>query len=158
MAAKRLTNYDRDVIVRAIFGDIPDPDDDAIAKGAQASLLKAMAPEVRRLYTKRPKALAVESPDDVFHRRHVYLVVADLTDDEKDAALAPWREARQKYKEARSQLRAVVYSCRTHADFERKLPEFVAYLPKDDVATPNLPAVTNLVADLVKLGWKGAAK
>lgn len=147
----KLTNYDRDTIIRAIFGDVPQPDDKIIKEGAQAALVKAMSPECRRLYNKSPQALRVDNFYDIAHRIGFELIVGDA---DADKALAPWRDAKLKYEDAKYNLRMVIYSCSTLKRLKDLLPEFSSYFPTEDQPTKNLPAVTNLVTDIVKLGWK----
>lgn len=149
----KLNQYQRDAIVRAIFQDVP-IDNDALKKAAQEALVKAMSPTVRKAYKVAPNALRTEYVD-ILHREGCHLVCGDADENE---VLAPFTEAKDKYEEARRQLKGVIYSCSTLKRLNEVLPEFAAYFPKEGQATPNPPAVTNIVADLVKLGWKGAAK
>lgn len=55
----------------------------------------------------------------------------------------------------KAKLTAAIAACFTLKQAKERLPEFVKYLPtdRDSTGTSNLPAVANLVADLVQLGW-----
>lgn len=55
-------------------------------------------------------------------------------------------------KEAAKRLTAALAGIRTSANLIASFPELEKYLPKE-VAKPTLPALTNVVADLTRLGW-----
>jgi predicted nucleic acid-binding Zn ribbon protein len=46
----KLTKYDRQAIVRAIMNDVPKPDKTQRADKIQAAIVKAMSPDVRKVY------------------------------------------------------------------------------------------------------------
>jgi hypothetical protein len=154
VSAAKLTKYDKQVIVRAVTADVPF-DNDAVKKAAQDAIVKAMSPEVRKVYKTHPTALRSKSTYDISERECAVLIVGDVDYDE---VLKPFVEAKEKRKATLNQLEAIIESCSTLKQLRERLPEFESYFPVEGVATPNLPAVANLVADLVKLGWKGAKK
>lgn len=51
------------------------------------------------------------------------------------------------------QVSGVIASCFTLKKAQELLPEFVKYLPQENVKGTMLPAIANLAADLVKMGW-----
>lgn len=149
----KLTKYDKEVVIRAVVADIPF-DNDSIKKAAQAAIIKAMPPEVRKVYKTHPGALKTEYRRDVLNREGYYFITGDM---EVGEVLKPFVEAKENFDRVVRQLELIVESCSTLKHLQDRLPEFEKYFPQEGVATPNLPAVANLVADLVKLGWKGAS-
>lgn len=151
----KLTKYDKQVIVRAILADIPF-DNDKVRKDAQAALVKAMTPTVRKVYQLHPRALNTHYYGcTIFTRESARFTVGDVDHEE---VLKPFVEAKANYDRVVGNLKNTIESCSTLKQLQERLPEFAKYFPKEGEATPNLPAVANLVADLVKLGWKGAAQ
>jgi hypothetical protein len=59
----------------------------------------------------------------------------------------------------RTKLEAVIGACSTTKQLAEALPECAKYLPPEPVKGSQLPAIANLVADLMKAGWpKGKAE
>jgi hypothetical protein len=57
------------------------------------------------------------------------------------------------------QLKSAIESCTTIKQLNDRLPEFKKYFPTVEKPVANMPALTNVVADLSKLGWpKGESK
>jgi hypothetical protein len=146
----RLNTYQKEAIVRAVMADVPLADDSTIQDEAQAAIVKAMSPAVRKLYRENPKALRTEHVSDIFDRSSRSLIVGDA---DVSQTLAPWREAIEKRDEARRKLKSVVNGCSTLKQLKTALPEFAKYMPTEEKPTANLPALANLAADFVKLGW-----
>lgn len=53
----------------------------------------------------------------------------------------------------RTSLASAIEGIRTSKQFLLRFPELEKYLPREDGRTSNLPAIANVVAGLVKLGW-----
>jgi hypothetical protein len=54
----------------------------------------------------------------------------------------------------KSKIKAAAYGCTTRKALIELLPEFARYLPAEEEATcRTLPAVANLMSDLMKAGW-----
>lgn len=51
------------------------------------------------------------------------------------------------------QIRGVISACSTLKAAHARLPEFAKYLPAEEVKGTMLPAIANLAAELVKMGW-----
>lgn len=148
----KLNQYQKDEIVAAIFQDVPTPNSDDIESAIQAEIVKAMSPDVRRVYKNTPNALAKgDSHCGIFDRRSVRFVVGDA--DEKPI-IAPWVSARKKYDEAKLSLHQAINACTTLKQLQDRLPEFAAYFPSEDKPTPNLPAIANLMTTMMQLGWQ----
>ena len=62
-------------------------------------------------------------------------------------------EQREKLRDLRNQIRAIVNSARTVEQFCKDYPEFAKYAKQEDEQTKNLPA-TNLIAEMKKIGWE----
>lgn len=147
----KLNQFQKDAIVAAIFQDVPTPNRDDIEAAIQAEIVKAMSPDVRRVYKKTPNALARgESHYCIFERRSVRFIVGDA--DEK-GIIAPWVEAKKKYDDAKLSLRSAIQACSTLKQLQDRLPEFAAYFPSEDKPTPNLPQIANLMTTMMQLGW-----
>lgn len=158
----KLTKLQKESIVRAISNDIPKPDKAERHAAIQATLVKAMSPECRKLFKKAPSALVQEyvgsiAYDTVYANR--YVILGDAPKPALESALKPYREADEKYNDAIHNLKSAIMSCGTLAALKKTFPEFEKYYPTEEQPTKNLPALANVVADLSKLGWpKGVKK
>lgn len=151
----KLNQCQKRAIVRAIFDDVPVADGKAIHEAVQKAIVKAMSPACQRAYKACPKALNVESTYDITYdrERHVFVVGdADFSE-----VVKPWIEAKNARKDIERRFEAAIDGCSTLKQLTEMLPEFAAYFPTETAPTKNLPVIANLVADIVKLGWKGAA-
>lgn len=158
----KLNKYQKEGIVRAIMNDVPKPDKTKRHAAIQAAIVKAMSPECRKIYNRNPSALAKQylgdiSYDDVsWHTRDV--VIGDVPEANVEAIIKPYRDADDAYYTARRRLHAAVDGCSTLKQLKTALPEFEKYYPTEAQPTKNLPALANVAADLVKLGWPKGAK
>jgi len=156
----RLTKYDKQAIVRAIMADVPKPDKEKRAPLLQAAIVKAMSPDVRKVYNKTPKALRtkyVGSLINDYGQRD--MVVGDVDASTLADLMKPYEDEDKARSEAEYKLKAAVEACGTLKQLEARLPEFKKYFPTAEAPATNLPALANVVADLSKLGWpKGVAK
>lgn len=152
----KLTQYQRDAFVAAVMDDVPPIDNERVKEDLQAALVKAMSPTARKLYRENPNALAKVYTCAVFSRREHRLVVGDA---DFAAVSAPWVKAVEDRKASRNNLEIAVKGCATLKQLQAMFPEFVRYMPTEAAPTKNLPALANVVTDLVALGWpKGGAK
>lgn len=62
-------------------------------------------------------------------------------------------EQREKLRDLKKQIRAIVDSSRTVEQFCKDYPEFAKYAKQEDDPAKNLPA-TNLIAEMKKIGWE----
>lgn len=60
---------------------------------------------------------------------------------------------RKVIKDCREKLKGVVMGCSTLKQLKDALPEFEAYMPVQRTTTPNLPAVSNVIAEFVGAGF-----
>ncbi len=149
----KLTKYQKEAIVRAIMADIPEVNELHIFGKVQADLIAAMSPLAQELHAKSPDALKRESVYDIGIGYGWSAVVGDA---EVEPILKPYRVAYKERQRAWNALSAAVHSTSTLKQLQTLLPEFVKYMPTENEPTKNLPALTNVVADLVKLGWPKA--
>lgn len=169
----KLTNVIRDAFVHAVMDDVPSTDYDtqmrdlAVKKAIDRlpkKIQEAWKSEATRQFIKTggiyvnhkmvqgiPGAdswngfIGEEPPKDWF---------ADLN--ELEALASKQAEERS---ELEQKVHAVAYSCTTRKALLEQLPEFEKYLPAEAPKASNLPAVANLVTDLLKAGWpKGGKK
>jgi len=155
----KLTKSSKKAIVSAIMYDVPKyvPNFEEGVRKLQEEVVKAMSPEVRKLYKTTPKALATQYV-------HGYSSGFDSTftvitgDVDLEPILEPYRKAHDERYAVRTKIEGIVEGCSTTTQLRKLLPEFDKYIPTDAEPTKNLPAVANVVADLTKMGWpkKGA--
>ena len=159
----RLDKYTKASIVKAIMNDVPQPDKVKRLADLQAAIVKAMSPEVRKVYKTKPKALRSHYLGDVIYDRSNWstrdVIAGDVDDDTIAELCKPYKAEDKARSDAHSKIAGIVDGCSTLAQLKKLLPEFVSYMPTETAPAKNLPAVANVVADLSKLGWpKGAAK
>lgn len=152
----RLDKYVKSSIVRAIMQDVPPVDKAARRLAVQAAIVKAMSPEVRKVFKSNPGALRTAYTGDVvelddYNSRSI--TVGDVTDDQLEEILKPYKEEDRVRYDTKRKLQGIVEGCSTLKQLQTLLPEFKQYMPTEAAPTKNLPAVANVVADLSKLGW-----
>ena len=161
----RLNKYHKDAFVEAVLQDLPSTDYDEIAqKLVRESFVEKMPAKVRAVYDDKDIRhwLAntwIPMPGSLGN----FYCIADsnpgeISDAIKDQLIEiskAKREQIEKRNAFKSKLEAVIGSCQTRKQALGLLPEFEQYLPKDTTSTgvSNLPAVCNLVAELVQAGW-----
>lgn len=147
----KLSNYQKEAIVRSIFQDVPHAKSAEIKVAVQAAIVDAMTAECRKAYKTCPNALKTAYTYDLtFERDQLTFIVGDA---DYKSVWKPWEDAKQEYVSAKSQLTGVIGSVSTLKQLTEMLPEFVAYFPVEGAPTRNLPAIANTVSLLVKLGW-----
>lgn len=156
----KLTKYTKQAIVSSIMNDVPKPDDAKIKADIQAAMVKAMSPDIRKLFKAKPTALKLERISYEVGAAWAFdVIVADLRDMEVREVLKPFKAAHEERKRIKEQIRYAIEVCTTLKQLTERLPEFKQYYPTEAKPTVNLPALANIVADLSKLGWpKGGAK
>ena len=150
-----LDKYTKQAIVKSIMADIPQPDRNKWAEEIKAAVVKAMSPEVRKLYKTKPEALR--------HRSVAYtnphrgwgdeMPVGDVTKEQINAIVEPYEKQVRARDEMGRKLTAAFEGIRTLKAAIKAFPEFEKYYPTEAQPTKNLPALANVVADLSKLGW-----
>ena len=158
----KLNKYQKAAIISNIMGDVPKVDVAAHRKEIQAAVVKEMSPAVRKVYKECPDALRKEYRSDLYDGvswDSRYVIIGDVTEARLDELMKPLSDAIVARDDVCRKLRGVVESCTTLKKLEELLPEFKAYFPTEEAPTKNLPAVANLVTDMMKLGWpKGKTK
>ena len=165
----RLTKADKEAFVRAVMDDVPKVDYDEQAKKlVMEELVERMPAEVKAVYKTAPEWLTSNYICLRGNLQSFYGPVRKYTDtaefaprlseklSEKLSELsAAKKEQTGTHNEIRAKVRATIDSCTTLKQAKERLPEFEKYLPTErgSFSTANLPAVTNLVADLMNLGW-----
>lgn len=148
-----LSKHAKRSIVRAIMGELPSIDYDQMAKDVQAKFVAAMSPECQAVYAKTPNALVTDHIYNVFgYCKSMY--VGDLTEKEIEKITAPYKQMTKEREEIETKLNAAFAPIRTRKQFINQFPEFSQHAPAEDGTCATLPAIANIVADLVKLGWE----
>jgi hypothetical protein len=159
----KLTKYQKLAILRSIVDDIPQPDKAARRVAIQAEVVKLMTPAVRKVYRETPEALRTECVYDLHNGEswESRMIVRGNVDEKViEELMKPYRAEDEERGEIIHKLRGVIDACTTLKKLKDTLPEFEKYFPKENEPVKNLPAVANLVTDMMKLGWpkKGEAK
>lgn len=145
----------KQAIVRAIIQDIPPIDTEARAKAIHEAIVKAMSPEVRKLFKTHPAALRTRSVEytNPFRQWGNDVTVGDVTNDQIKAIIAPYEKQENDRRAAERNLFAAFEGINTLKQALATFPEFKKYYPTEAEPTKNLPALANVMADLSKLGW-----
>jgi len=151
----KIDKYTKQAIVRAIMADVPPIDKAKRRTDLQAAIVKAMSPEVRKVYNKFPKALRTHYFGSTISTGYgsTDLIVGDVDNKTLDALIKPYVDEDTARHETECRLKGVVESCTTLKQLNDRLPEFKKYFPTEQQPSKNLPAIANVVADLTKLGW-----
>lgn len=163
----RLTNTIKDAFIRSAMNDVPKIDydeqakklaDEAVDRLTPPALKRALQSDTAiltwldRRYAHFPSGLGscfLTCPSEVVDRiRKDPLVWGQIT--VLGGQAAEQFKARSKLE---AKLRAAAGACTTRKQLEAALPEFVKYLPTEETATVNLPAIANLVTDFMAAGW-----
>lgn len=164
----RLTKFDKEAFVSSVLDDVPMVDyDELSSEVARKAFIDAMPRTVRAVYdynrewletgyTYLPGRLSnihcirpPEAGQSALEKNHPD-VWARLV--EMNILAEAQADSRRKLK---SKLEGAIGGCNTLKAALDRLPEFAKYLPqeRDGFSTLNLPAVANLVTDLMQAGW-----
>lgn len=164
----RLTQHDRQAFISAVMDDVPyvDYDEQArekVQKFALSKLPEGVAASIKAFPDWFQVALYVYLPGTL---NNINVVAKNREEFDKmlKADKKLWAElvAMDKAKIAqhtirqtlRDKVKGLAFSCTTVAALETRAPEFKKYLGKSTpVVDRSVPAVQNIVADLVKAGW-----
>ena len=153
----KLTNYQKQAVVRAITNDIPEIDAKKRREKIQAAAVAAMSPSIRKVYRTMPHALRTKYEylmyDNEGNSESRLLIVGDLSGEQVQEILKPFQEEAQARAEAIDRLRKLVHGCSTLKQLREALPECEKYFPQEGTKTQYPVVVANVVTDLMKLGW-----
>lgn len=163
----RLTNSDRDAFVRAVMDDVPKIDYDTQAMELTNTWAIARMPEaVRKMYETHPDWVTrgyVSTPSGLSNFNVPCASTGAYLDDDIRKQLEGLVELKEQQNKKRCDLhcnvRAMIYGCSTLKQAKERLPEFAKYLPqeRDGQIIATLPAVANVVTDLMAAGWPKSA-
>lgn len=155
-----LTKLHKQAIVRAIMQDTPPLDRTKWTAEITAAIVKAMSPEVRKLYKTNPQALrhATVPYTNQYRSWGDEMPVGDVTKEQINAIVEPYEKQYKERRDMENKLTAAFEGIRTLKQAETTFPEFKKYYPTEAQPTKNLPALANVVADLSKLGWPKTTK
>jgi hypothetical protein len=156
----KLTKLHKQAIVRAIVQDTPPIDAEARALAITSAIVKAMSPEVRKMYKSNPKALRTASVSytNPYRSWGNDIIVGDVTDEQIKQIVEPYEKQVQERREVERKLTHAFEGINTLKQALATFPEFKKYYPTEEQPTKNLPALANVVADLSKLGWPKGTK
>lgn len=142
----KLSTYHKDAIVRAITQDLPPVGN--LSEQMTAAAVKLMSVSCRNLYKKSPGAIRKTTAYAV-SQTSVTFIIGDAIE---SAVVAPFEAAFKHRNKVLADLKAAVNGCTTRKQFIDRFPEFSHHAPPEHGKCDTLPAVSNVVADLVKLG------
>jgi hypothetical protein len=154
----KIDKYVRQSIVRAIMNDVPKPDKAKRRVDLQAAIVKAMSPDVRKVFKSNPGALKPHYFGDVVYDNVNWgsrdLVVGDVTEEKLNELVKPYIEEDEARRAAHCKLEGAIEGCTTRKALMTRLPEFEKYFPAETAPlSKSVPALANVMADLSKLGW-----
>ena len=165
----KLTKQDRELFVDAVLEDVPETDYNKLAAALVRDTLLAIAPKaVKELYKTHPSWLdgfSIRTPDGLASIYTKLRVPEDGSDAFASQYPHLWEQMTQWGVEAKAQresrkalrikLNAMIAGHTTLKSATDALPEFAKYLPwdRDVVKDRSMPAVANVVADLMNAGW-----
>lgn len=169
----KLNQTHKQAIVRAVIADIPRPN----MQELEAFINKCVEQELERFC---PKAIA-EAWKDVNCRRYLALTYINVgymvegrkqrLDDFCSVSAPAYHSFSEQFtrtvspkimemvgevnaiEEARKKLEAAIAGIKTRKQFIETFPELEKYAPEEATVGTMLPALTNVVSDLSKLGW-----
>jgi len=156
-----LDKYTKQSIVTAIMNDLPAIDKGKRTEAIKAAIVKAMSPEVRKMYKTKPNALRTKcvAYTNEFRTWGDEMPVGDVTDEQIKEIVAPYKKEEDERADMKRKLTHAFEGIRTLKAALKMFPEFKKYMPTEAEPTKNLPALANVMADLSKLGWpKGTNK
>lgn len=142
----KLTTYQKDAIIRAITQELPPVGN--LSNEMTAAAVKLMSVSCRNLYKKNPAAIRRHTTYGV-HRHQVDFIIGDA---DPKAVLQPFEERYAHRKKVLDDLKVAIYGCSTRKVFIDRFPEFSNHAPIEHGTCTTLPAISNVVAELVKLG------
>jgi hypothetical protein len=163
----KLTKLHRQAFVTAVMQDVPQIDYETQAhKLAKECSIEYLPPQLRSfaLDKELSRFLCTESTwfrhhttgisnTMVFTDRHHSFRLKDEDQAKMDAILDAAERQIKDRNALKEKITGVIEGCTTLKSAKERLPEFEKYLPKEAEKTANLPAISNLVADLAKMGW-----
>jgi hypothetical protein len=154
----KIDKYVRQSIVRAIMNDVPKPDKAKRREDLQAAVVKAMSPDVRKVFKNTPSALRTYHVGEVTYDGYGWktrdIIAGDVTDEVIEEILKPYMAEDEARRAAQCKLEGAIEGCTTRKALMTRLPEFEKYFPAETAPlSKSLPALANVMADLSKLGW-----
>lgn len=163
----KLTNYHRQAFVSAVLLDIPKIDyPEQFKKLVEDDMITVAPPKIAEVLKDKELRCYLLTGDTSYAPagarwnseigsvsvfRHYEPSAKALSKITKLHELAKaQKESREKIE---AQIAGVIQSCSTLKTAHERLPEFAKYLPVEQVKGTMLPAIANLAAELVKMGW-----
>lgn len=161
----RLNKYHKDAFVEGVLQDLPATDYDEVAqKLVRDAIVERMPAKVRAVYDDKDVRHWLRNERMLMpgSLQSFYCVTGSNNGEvpgelkERLLELSQLKREQTSKKYAFGQkIRAAIDSCQTRKQALELLPEFEKYLPKNTTGTgvSNLPAICNLVAELVQAVW-----
>lgn len=163
----KLNKYQKAAFVRAVMDDLPRLNfQERAEKLVREDNLTQLPAEIRKIaesntlraYLKVARWWAPGgelSPFNVFDQTEYnsdYKPSSEVLEKLRELS-AEARAERERREALKEKVTGVIEACSTLKVAKERLPEFEKYLPTEEAKAPNVPAVANLVADLMAAGW-----
>jgi len=161
----KLTNSDRDAFVSAVMSDVPLVDHSEQARKIVLAAAAAKLPKELKPIWADTNLRGFIGTSEHFSMPYplgtARVPPVTFTPPKELEGLAEAAKAQSSTRDAlRRKVRAVISGCSTLKQATERLPEFVKYLPWDrnGSSTVDLPAIANVVTDLLAAGWPKGKK
>lgn len=158
----KLTKFDRGAFVTACMDDVPKINySEKIGKLVRDEVYNQMHTKIKAVYDDKnlrdmlgSQYVSVDHYSAYMHGARDFKMPADLAA-QIDVLYGEMKEQNKRLGTLKEKLVAAIACCSTLKQARERLPEFEKYLPfnRDNAGTANLPAVANLVTDLMAAGW-----
>lgn len=149
----KLNKLDKACIVNKILQDVPVPKHEETKAALQERAYKLMSPKFRKLAKSGEGKFLLHTSVQAWNLHLDHSVNITIGDANLEDVIAPFVQQHKEYADLKAKLHAALAGVNTRKQAVDKFPEFVPYLPPEEGTTPNLPAVANVIADLLKHGW-----
>lgn len=144
-------------IVRAIIDDIPFVDYSVkIAEIALNDRLPKLDPRVRAIWNDNALRGFIAVSYDADAYKHLPFADVPLSDAAKEKIKSLLKASTTQNNERwamQNKLTAMFSNVRTAKQFLKLFPEFKQYLPSEPVQGVSFPLATNLIAEMMRMGW-----
>ena len=149
----KLNKLDKACIINKILQDVPVPTHANTKAALQERAIKLMSPKFRKLAKTEESKFLLHTSIQAWNMHLDHSVNICIADAKLEDVIAPFVAEHKEYTDLKAKLHAAFAGVNTRKQAVDKFPEFVPYLPPESGTTQNLPAVANVIADLLKFGW-----
>jgi len=162
----RLTKYQRQAFVTAVMHDVPTVNyEEQAHKLVKDAAIAILPPQIQAIAADKKLCHYLDTTSHWFgyHKGNFGSVtvygghngnyMTKEVEEKLDAIVQLSQAQDERLNDMQAKLKGAIESCTTDKMARERLPEFIKYLPEPEVKSQYLPAISNIVADLVTLGW-----